>query len=126
MSVATAKLLLDGTLIESRTPERRDVSNPALLATRARVPLVPQEEGAAAVASTKRAFTSWRSTSVGVRAHIFLKCQQSLPERALLTAEQDQTLADAVPGEPVRRPWPRRPGRSPQVPSHDPVTPPPP
>ncbi len=100
MSVATVKLLIDGKFVESRTSEWRDVINPATQATLARVPFAPQEEVAAAVASAKRAFASWRSTSIGVRARIFLKYQQLIRAHlkdvaALLTAEQGKTLADA-------------------------------
>jgi acyl-CoA reductase-like NAD-dependent aldehyde dehydrogenase len=54
----------------------------------------------AAIASAKEAFKTWKKTSIGARARIFLKYQQLIRENmaelaALLTAEQGKTLPDA-------------------------------
>ncbi|MCP3099428.1 CoA-acylating methylmalonate-semialdehyde dehydrogenase [Myxococcus sp. K15C18031901] len=100
MSVASVKLLIDGRFVESRSSEWRDVVNPATQATLARVPFATHEEVMGAVASAKKAFGPWRSTSIGTRARIFLKYQQLIRGHqkeiaALLTAEQGKTLADA-------------------------------
>ncbi|TAM00748.1 MAG: CoA-acylating methylmalonate-semialdehyde dehydrogenase, partial [Rhodanobacter sp.] len=66
----------------------------------ARVPFATVDEVNAAVAAAKKAFKSWRKTSIGTRARIFLKYQQLIREHmpelaAILTAEQGKTLPDA-------------------------------
>ena len=99
-SVPTVKLLINGEFVESETTEWRDVVNPATQQVLARVPLATPEELAAAVASAKAAFKTWRKTPIGARARIFLKYQQLIRENmaevaAILTAEQGKTLPDA-------------------------------
>ncbi|MEL0028775.1 MAG: aldehyde dehydrogenase family protein, partial [Perlucidibaca sp.] len=96
----TVKLLINGEFVESQTTQWRDVINPATQQVLARVPLATPEELAAAVASARRAFTTWRRTPIGTRARIFLKYQQLIREHmgeiaAILTAEQGKTLPDA-------------------------------
>jgi malonate-semialdehyde dehydrogenase (acetylating) / methylmalonate-semialdehyde dehydrogenase len=98
--VATVKLLIDGAFVESKTTHWRDVINPATQAVLARVPFATKDEVDAAVAAAQKAFKSWRKTSIGTRARIFLKYQQLIRESmselaALLTAEQGKTLPDA-------------------------------
>ncbi|ALN81502.1 methylmalonate-semialdehyde dehydrogenase [Lysobacter antibioticus] len=98
--VATVKLLIDGTFVESRSEQWRDVVNPATQAVLARVPFATADEVDAAVRSAQQAFKSWRKTPIGARARIFLKYQQLIREHmselaAILTAEQGKTLADA-------------------------------
>jgi malonate-semialdehyde dehydrogenase (acetylating) / methylmalonate-semialdehyde dehydrogenase len=98
--VATVKLLIDGAFVESNTTQWRDVINPATQAVLARVPFATNDEVNAAVSAAKEAFKSWRKTSIGTRARIFLKYQQLIREHmselaALLTAEQGKTLPDA-------------------------------
>ncbi len=99
-NVPTVKLLINGEFIESKTTQWRDVINPATQQVLARVPLATEEELAAAVASAKQAFNTWRKTPIGTRARIFLKYQQLIRENmaevaAILTAEQGKTLPDA-------------------------------
>ena len=99
-SVPTVKLLINGEFVESKTTQWRDVVNPATQQVLARVPLATPEELAAAVASAKAAFKTWRKTPIGARARIFLKYQQLIRENmaevaAILTAEQGKTLPDA-------------------------------
>ncbi|MNQ51472.1 Methylmalonate-semialdehyde dehydrogenase [acylating] [compost metagenome] len=99
-TVPTVKLLIGGKLIESTTSQWRDVVNPATQEVLARVPFATSEEMNAAVASAKEAFKTWRKTSIGARARIFLKYQQLIRENikelaAILTAEQGKTLPDA-------------------------------
>ena len=96
----TVKLLIGGKFIESKTTEWRDVVNPATQEVLARVPFATAEEIEAAIASGKEAFKTWKKTSIGTRARIFLKYQQLIRENmaelaALLTAEQGKTLPDA-------------------------------
>ena len=74
--------------------------NPATQQVLAYVPFATADEIEAAISSAQAAFASWRTTSIGVRARIFLKYQQLIRENmtelaALLTAEQGKTLADA-------------------------------
>jgi malonate-semialdehyde dehydrogenase (acetylating) / methylmalonate-semialdehyde dehydrogenase len=99
-SVSTVKLLIGGEFIDSKTTQWRDVINPATQAVLARVPFATPQELDAAVAAAKDAFVTWRKTSIGVRARIFLKYQQLIREHmkelaAILTAEQGKTLPDA-------------------------------
>lgn len=99
-SAPTVKLLINGKLVESKTTQWRDVVNPATQEVLSRVPFATAEEMNAAIASAKHAFTTWRKTSIGVRARIFLKYQQLIRENmkelaAMLTAEQGKTLPDA-------------------------------
>ena len=99
-NVPTVKLLIGGKLVESTTTQWRDVVNPATQEVLARVPFATAAELDAAVASAKEAFKTWRKSSIGVRARIFLKYQQLIRENmkelaAILTAEQGKTLPDA-------------------------------
>jgi len=97
---ATVKLLLDGQFIESKTNEWHDIVNPATQQVLAQVPYATDEEIAAAVASAKRAFKSWRNTPLAVRARVMLKLQALVREHMssiaeTLSAEQGKTVADA-------------------------------
>ncbi|KQW01262.1 CoA-acylating methylmalonate-semialdehyde dehydrogenase [Rhizobacter sp. Root1221] len=99
-TIPTVKLLIGGRFVDSATTEWRDVINPATQQVLARVPFATASEVDAAVAAAKDAFTTWRKTSVGTRARIFLKYQQLIREHmgelaAILTAEQGKTLPDA-------------------------------
>jgi malonate-semialdehyde dehydrogenase (acetylating) / methylmalonate-semialdehyde dehydrogenase len=98
--VASVKLLINGEWIESQSSQWRDVVNPATQQVLARVPFATPAELDAAVAAARTAFVTWRKTSIGVRARIFLKYQQLIREHmselaAILTAEQGKTLPDA-------------------------------
>jgi len=93
-------LFIDGNLVQSKTTEWRDIVNPATQEVLARVPFATADEVNAAVASAHKAFATWKKTSIGARARIFLKYQQLIRENmkelaAILTAEQGKTLADA-------------------------------
>ncbi len=99
-AIPTVKLLINGQMVESKSKEWRDVVNPATQAVLARVPFATADEINAAVASAKTAFKTWRKTSIGTRARVFLKYQQLIRENmkelaAILTAEQGKTLLDA-------------------------------
>ena len=93
-------LFINGQLVQSKTQEWRDVVNPATQEVLARVPFATADEVNEAVASAAKAFATWKKTSIGARARIFLKYQQLIRENmkelaAILTAEQGKTLADA-------------------------------
>ncbi len=99
-AIPHVKLLIDGKFVESRSQQWRDIVNPATQEVLARVPFATPDEVAAAVASCKTAFKTWRKTAIGARARIFLKYQQLIRENmaelaAILTAEQGKTLPDA-------------------------------
>ena len=100
LNVPNVPLLIGGKLVQSRSEQWREVVNPATQKVLARVPMATADEVNAAVASAQQAFATWRKTSIGVRARVFLKYQQLIRENmpslaALLTAEQGKTLADA-------------------------------
>ncbi|WP_275629599.1 CoA-acylating methylmalonate-semialdehyde dehydrogenase [Pseudomonas sp. 273] len=99
-AIPTIKLLIGGELVESKTTQWREVINPATQEVLARVPFATEDEMNAAVAAARTAFKTWKKTSIGARARIFLKYQQLIRENmkelaAILTAEQGKTLADA-------------------------------
>jgi malonate-semialdehyde dehydrogenase (acetylating) / methylmalonate-semialdehyde dehydrogenase len=96
----TARLLIDGAFVESKTTSWRDVVNPATQEVLARVPYATEDEVEAAIASAAAAFKEWRKTPIGARVRIMLKYQALIRENATriaatLTAEQGKTLADA-------------------------------
>ena len=65
---ASVKLLINGEFVESRSSQWRDIVNPATQQVLARVPFATAEEVAAAVASARTAFQTWRKTPIGARA----------------------------------------------------------
>jgi malonate-semialdehyde dehydrogenase (acetylating) / methylmalonate-semialdehyde dehydrogenase len=100
VAVPTVKMLIGGQFVESKSTQWHDVVNPATQEVLARVPFATPQELNAAVAAAKEAFATWRKTSIGVRARIFLKYQQLIRDHikelaAILTAEQGKTLPDA-------------------------------
>jgi malonate-semialdehyde dehydrogenase (acetylating)/methylmalonate-semialdehyde dehydrogenase len=99
-AVRTAKLLIDGKFIESRSGEWRDIVNPATQEVVGRVPFVTREEVDAAVASAAKAFQTWKTTPIGTRMRLMLRFQDLVRQNMkrvaqTLTAEQGKTLADA-------------------------------
>ncbi|MDP9013528.1 MAG: CoA-acylating methylmalonate-semialdehyde dehydrogenase [Pseudomonadota bacterium] len=96
----TVKMLLDGKFVESQTSEWHDVVNPATQEVLAQVPFATDGEIEAAIASAKRAYTTWKNTPIAARARIMLKLQALVREHTsriaqTLSAEQGKTLADA-------------------------------
>jgi malonate-semialdehyde dehydrogenase (acetylating)/methylmalonate-semialdehyde dehydrogenase len=99
-AVRTAKLLIDGKFVESRSAEWRDIVNPATQEVVGRVPFATREEVDAAVASAARAFQTWKTTPIGTRMRLMLRFQDLVRQNMkrvaqTLTAEQGKTLADA-------------------------------
>jgi malonate-semialdehyde dehydrogenase (acetylating) / methylmalonate-semialdehyde dehydrogenase len=99
-AVTTAKLLINGEFVESKTTEWRDVVNPATQEVIGRVPFATSAEVETAINSAHEAFKTWRNTSVGARTRIMLKYQalirEHLPRIAkILSAEQGKTVPDA-------------------------------
>ena len=100
IQLSTAKLLINGEFVESKTQQWLDIVNPATQEVIGLVPLATPEEVQAAIASAKAAFASWRETPIQARMRIMLKLQQLIRDNAkkiaqVLTAEQGKTLADA-------------------------------
>jgi malonate-semialdehyde dehydrogenase (acetylating)/methylmalonate-semialdehyde dehydrogenase len=98
--VRTAKLLIDGEFVESKSAEWRDIVNPATQEVIGRVPFATIDEVNAAVAAAHKAFQTWRTTPLGVRMRLMLKFQDLVRQNmkriaATLTAEQGKTLPDA-------------------------------
>ena len=99
-AIPTVKLFIDGQFVESKTPEWKDVVNPATQQVLARVPFATAEELERAIASAEKAYRHWRTTPVGARKRVMLKFQEVIRRdmkklAACLTAEQGKTLADA-------------------------------
>lgn len=98
--LTTAKLLINGQFVESKTTQWQDIINPATQEVLGRVPFATPEEVNAAIASAQSAFASWKGTPIQARMRIMLKLQDLIRQNAkaiaqVLTAEQGKTLADA-------------------------------
>jgi len=99
LALAT-KMFIDGKFVESSAKEFFDVYNPATNELVTRTPLCTDEEMAAAVASSKKAFAEWKETSVSNRVRIMFNLQQLLTKNIdkvaqIITTEQGKTLPDA-------------------------------
>jgi len=97
---STTKLFIDGKFIESSTDQYIDLHNPATNEVVTRVPQATLGEMNAAVASSKKAFESWKDTSVLQRQAIMFKYQAIIKENMgelakNITLEQGKTLVDA-------------------------------
>lgn len=96
----TAKLLINGEFVESKTSHWQDIINPATQEVLGHVPFATAEEVNAAIAAAQNAFASWRQTPIQARMRIMLKLQDLIRTNLksiaqVLTAEQGKTLADA-------------------------------
>ncbi|WP_180072881.1 CoA-acylating methylmalonate-semialdehyde dehydrogenase [Acinetobacter sp. YH12200] len=96
----TAKLLINGEFVESKTSHWQDIINPATQEVLGQVPFATAEEVNAAIAAAQNAFASWRQTPIQARMRIMLKLQDLIRTNLksiaqVLTAEQGKTLADA-------------------------------
>lgn len=91
---------IEGKPYPSKSTQWHDVTNPATQEVVAQVPFATQEEMDLAVASAKKAFKTWRNTSLAARMRVMLKFQQlvrdNIPQLAeLITREHGKTLPDA-------------------------------
>ena len=96
----TAKLLINGEFVESKTSHWQDIINPATQEVLGQVPFATAQEVNAAIAAAQNAFASWRQTPIQARMRIMLKLQDLIRTNLksiaqVLTAEQGKTLADA-------------------------------
>src|SRR5690606_1013784 len=69
----TAKLLINGEFVESKTSHWQDIINPATQEVLGQVPFATAEEVNAAIAAAQNAFASWRQTPIQARMRIMLK-----------------------------------------------------
>lgn len=98
--LTTAKLLINGQFVESKTAQWQDIINPATQEVLGRVPFATAEEVNEAISAAHNAFAEWKQTSIQARMRIMLKLQDLIRQNAkkiaqVLTAEQGKTLADA-------------------------------
>ncbi|TSH78423.1 CoA-acylating methylmalonate-semialdehyde dehydrogenase [Acinetobacter sp. RF15A] len=96
----TAKLLINGEFVESKTSHWQNIFNPATQEVLGQAPFATTEEVNAAIAAAQNAFASWRQTPIQTRMRIMLKLQDLIRTNLksiaqVLTAEQGKTLADA-------------------------------
>jgi malonate-semialdehyde dehydrogenase (acetylating)/methylmalonate-semialdehyde dehydrogenase len=96
----TVKLWIDGKEVESKTNDWIELTNPATNEVIGLVPKTTQEEMNAAAESAKRAFQTWRKTSIITRQqtmfnlqHLIKRDMRKLAEN--ITKEQGKTIPDA-------------------------------
>ncbi|XWS68205.1 hypothetical protein CRYUN_Cryun04dG0071200 [Craigia yunnanensis] len=92
--------LIGGRFVDSQSFTSIDVINPATQEVVSQVPLTTNEEFRAAVFAAKRAFPSWRNTSITIRQRIMFKFQEliqrDIDKLAMnITNEHGKTLKDA-------------------------------
>lgn len=99
-SAPTTKLFIDGEFRESKTTNFIELYDPATNNLVTNVPQTTQSEMEEAVQSAKKAYASWRQTSVLSRQQLMLKLQAAIRRdmkklAANITLEQGKTLVDA-------------------------------
>jgi len=99
-NASTTKLFIDGKFTESETERWIPLHNPATNEVVTMVPQATQAEMMEAVASSKKAFKSWKNTSILQRQQMMFKYQQIIKDNMgelakNITLEQGKTLADA-------------------------------
>lgn len=102
----TTKLFIDGQFVESKATEWVDLNDPATNELVTKVPVSTQDEMKDAVESSKKAYETWRQTSVLTRQQLMLKLQAVIRRdikkiAANITKEQGKTLVDAE-GDVIR------------------------
>ena len=98
--VQKVPLLINGELVQSKTEQWLEVTNPANQQVIAQLPFATSQEVEDAVAAAKMAFESWKETPVGERARLMLRYQSLLKEHhdeiaTLLAQETGKTFDDA-------------------------------
>ncbi|XP_019869859.1 probable methylmalonate-semialdehyde dehydrogenase [acylating], mitochondrial [Aethina tumida] len=96
----TTKLFIDGQFVDSKTSSWVDLHDPATNNLVTKVPNSTQAEMEAAVESAKKAFESWKNTSILTRQQLMLKLQAVIRRdikklASNITLEQGKTLTDA-------------------------------
>ena len=71
----TAKLLINGEFVDSKSTHWQDIVNPATQEVLGQVPFATTEEVNAAIAAAQNALASWRQTPIQARMRIMLKLQ---------------------------------------------------
>ncbi|KFZ29571.1 methylmalonate-semialdehyde dehydrogenase [Pseudidiomarina atlantica] len=93
-------LYIGGEFVQSKSDKWIDVTNPATQEVIAQVPCATQDEMAAAVASAKQAFLTWKEVPVSERARVMMRYQALLKEHhdeiaEILASETGKTFDDA-------------------------------
>lgn len=93
-------MFINGKFIDSSTTEWIDLHDPATNNIVTRVPKCTPAEMQMAVDSSKKAYDSWKDTSILTRQQVMLKLQQIIRSNIGLlakniTTEQGKTLVDA-------------------------------
>lgn len=96
----TTKLFIDGKFVESKATEWIDLHDPATNDLVTRVPKSTNDEMLAAVDAAKRAYKTWKQTSILTRQQLMFKLagiiKANMGELAKnITKEQGKTLVDA-------------------------------
>lgn len=96
----TTKLFIDGRFRDSKTTNWIELYDPATNNLVTKVPQTTQAEMEEAVECAKKAFHSWKQTSVLTRQQLMLKLQAVIRRdikklAANITLEQGKTLSDA-------------------------------
>ena len=100
LTAPKVKMLINGRFIDSNTTHWEEVINPATQDVLATVPFSTPAEVAAAVASAKEAFKTWKTTPIPTRARLFFRFQELIRNNmdrlaASVTAELGKTGLDA-------------------------------
>lgn len=93
-------MFIDGKFQDSKATEWIDLHDPATNEIVTKVPKSTQTEMETAVASAKKAYETWKHTTVLSRQQLMLKLQAAIRRdikkiAANITKEQGKTLADA-------------------------------
>lgn len=99
-SVSTVKMFIDGQFVDSKSTEFTEVHDPATNQLICRTPKSTRSEMEEAVLSAKKAFSTWRHSSVLTRQTLMLKYQGLIRKHSKelamnLVRENGKTLADA-------------------------------
>ncbi|MBY6344602.1 CoA-acylating methylmalonate-semialdehyde dehydrogenase [Providencia rettgeri] len=98
--VVRVPLLIDGQHVQSKSTRWDDVLNPATQEVVAQVPYATMEELETIIASSAKAYESWRHSSQGARMRVMLNLQRLVRENSTklaeaISREHGKTMPDA-------------------------------
>jgi len=98
--VVRVPLLIDGQHVQSKSTRWDDVLNPATQEVVAQVPYATMEELETIIASSAKAYESWRHSSQGARMRVMLNLQRLVRENSAklaeaISREHGKTMPDA-------------------------------
>ncbi|XP_066583272.1 probable methylmalonate-semialdehyde/malonate-semialdehyde dehydrogenase [acylating], mitochondrial isoform X2 [Prorops nasuta] len=99
-TVSTVKMYIDGQFVESKATEFTEVHDPATNQLLCRTPKSTKDEMEHAVSSAKKAYETWRNSSILTRQNLMLKYQALIRQHSKeiaknLVQENGKTMADA-------------------------------